>query len=277
MTGGASSDLACLRLNTPFGERVFRHRASPADRAVIQQCFVQPQYACPGAHGRAIDAGYAAMLRRRTTPFILDLGANIGASAVWFAVRYPDAHIAAFEPHPDNFQLLEQNCTGLAVETLRAAVCGAAAVRRLVDPGLGEWGYRLATLDTLGAGLTVDCVVLGDWLAHRLAGDLAPFILKIDIEGGEADLFAHADSLLQRFPVVILEPHDWLLPGSAVSRGFFRWHAASERDFVFHAENVFSIDSAWLRAALADDAERQAPGDAERCADRGSSGQVVTA
>ncbi len=253
MTGGASTNLASLRLNTPAGERVFRHRNSPADRAVIQQCFVQPQYACPGTHGRAIDTGYAAMLRRGATPFILDLGANIGASAVWFAVRYPDARIAAFEPHPDNYRLLEQNCTGLAVETLRAAVCGVAAVRRLVDPGLGEWGYRLATGDTPSTGLAVDCVVLGELLADRLAGDLAPFILKIDIEGGEADLFDHADDLLQRFPVVILEPHDWLLPGSAVSRGFFRWHATTERDFVLYAENVFSIDSGWLRATVGDD------------------------
>jgi FkbM family methyltransferase len=41
-------------------------------------------------------------LRHGQTPLILDLGANIGASAVWFAVRYPAAHIVAFEPHPDN-------------------------------------------------------------------------------------------------------------------------------------------------------------------------------
>jgi FkbM family methyltransferase len=251
MNDGVLRELATLRLNTPFGERVFHHRGSAVDRAVIQQCFVQQQYACPGAHGRGIDAGYAAMLRLGQTPLIVDLGANIGAGAVWFAVRYPAARIAAFEPHPGNFRLLEANCHGLAVETLRAAVCGAAGgERRLVDPGLGDWGYRLGTGGAAEAGLAVDCVVLGDWLADRLAGGLAPFILKIDIEGGEADLFDYAGEVLQRFPVVILEPHDWLLPGGAVSRGFFRWHAAAERDFVFHAENVFSIDSGWLRAAL---------------------------
>jgi FkbM family methyltransferase len=252
MNDAAPCDLASLRLNTPFGERVFRHRGSLADRAVIQQCFVQPQYACPGAHGRGIEAGYAAMLQLGQTPFILDLGANIGAAAVWFAVRYPAARIAAFEPHPGNFRLLETNCQDLAVETLRAAVCGVAAgARRLIDPGLGDWGYRLEPGGAAEDGLAVDCVVLRDWLADRLTGGVAPFILKIDIEGGEADLFDHAAGLLHRFPVVILEPHDWLLPGDAVSRGFFRWHAATERDFVFHAENVFSVDSAWLRAALA--------------------------
>jgi FkbM family methyltransferase len=254
MTDVAPCDLASLRLITPIGERVFRHRDSPADRAVIQQCFVQPQYACPGAHGRAIDAGYAALLRSGQTPCILDLGGNIGASAVWFAVRYPAARVTVFEPHPGNFRLLEMNCEGLAVEPVRAAVCGSAGERRLVDPGLGEWGYRLAAGGGTTDGQAVDCVALGEWLAGRLARNLSPFILKIDIEGGEADLFDHAADVLRRFPVIILEPHDWLLPGSAVSRGFFRCHTAAERDFVFHAENAFSIDSAWLRTVLQADA-----------------------
>lgn len=244
--------LAVLQLNTPAGARLFHHRGTPADLAVVQQCFLQPQYACPGVHGRAIDLGYAAMRARDATPLIVDLGANIGASVVWFAVRYPAARIAAFEPHPDNHRLLLQNRTGLEVEAVQAAVCGTRGRASLVDPGQGEWSYRLAPGE---AGLAVDCLAvdclaLGDCLRARIADRVAPFILKVDIEGSEAALFDHQPELLRRFPVVILEPHDWLLPGSAVSRGFFRWHAAGERDFVLHAENVFSIDSAWLRETL---------------------------
>jgi FkbM family methyltransferase len=222
MTEATPGNFTSEQLHTPLGERVFHHRNSPADRAVIKQCFEEPQYACPGAHGYGIDAGYAAMLRRGQVPFIIDLGANIGAAAIWFAMRFPDERIAAFEPHPDNFHLLELNCQGLPVETLCAAVCGTAGVRRLVDPGFGEWGYRVAADDATTEGLAVECVALGDWLADRLTGNLAPFILKIDIEGGEKDLFEHPGSLLQRFPVVILEAHDLLFPGAAVSRGFFR-------------------------------------------------------
>jgi FkbM family methyltransferase len=165
-------------------------------------------------------------------------------------VRYPDARITTFEPHSGNFQLLEMNCEGLQVEPSRAAVCGTAGMRRLIDSGLGELGFRVAADDGTTEGRAVDCVVLGDWLAGRLAGDLTPFILKIDIEGGEADLFDHADDRLQCFAVIILEPHDWTLPGSAVSRGFVRCHAGAERNFMFYAENVFSIDSALMRAAL---------------------------
>lgn len=239
--------LTTLRLTTPAGERLFHHRGTPADLGVIQQCFVQPQYECPGVHGRAIDACLAAIRARGHTPLIMDLGANIGASAVWFAARYPGAHIAAFEPHPDNFHLLCLNCRGLDVVPYRVAVSGAATAGVLTDPGQGEWGYRLAR-EADHAGIPVDTVVLGEHLARHLMAPLAPFILKVDIEGGEADLFDQHQAVLDRFPVIIVEPHDWLLPGDAVSRGFFRFHAAFERDFMFHAENVFSIRSEMVRA-----------------------------
>ena len=40
---------------------------------------------------------------------IFDVGANIGASAVYFASRYPDARIYCFEPLPQNIELLRKN------------------------------------------------------------------------------------------------------------------------------------------------------------------------
>lgn len=40
---------------------------------------------------------------------IVDLGANIGMASVFFALRYPDAVIHAFEPIPENFAVLRRN------------------------------------------------------------------------------------------------------------------------------------------------------------------------
>ncbi len=40
---------------------------------------------------------------------ILDIGANIGASSLLFAKRFPTAKIFAFEPVPENFALLSRN------------------------------------------------------------------------------------------------------------------------------------------------------------------------
>jgi hypothetical protein len=68
-----------------------------------------------------------------------------------------------------------------------------------------------------------------------------PFLCKIDIEGGERELFAEQTGWIDCFPLLVIELHDWLLPGQGVSRHFLREMAVRDRDFVYRGENVFSI------------------------------------
>ena len=42
-------------------------------------------------------------------PVILDCGSHIGLSIAWFKRRFPKARITAFEPDPQNFELLQAN------------------------------------------------------------------------------------------------------------------------------------------------------------------------
>ena len=43
------------------------------------------------------------------SPVILDCGANIGMSVLYFKWKYPDSRIVAFEPNPNSFDLLKKN------------------------------------------------------------------------------------------------------------------------------------------------------------------------
>lgn len=43
-------------------------------------------------------------------PLIVDAGANIGISALYFKHRYPGSRIICFEPDPKTFELLKVNC-----------------------------------------------------------------------------------------------------------------------------------------------------------------------
>jgi hypothetical protein len=45
----------------------------------------------------------------RRTPFVVDCGANVGVSAMFFKTVAPEAEILAFEPEPTAFRLLCDN------------------------------------------------------------------------------------------------------------------------------------------------------------------------
>jgi len=60
-----------------------------------------------------------------------------------------------------------------------------------------------------------------------------PFLVKIDIEGSEADLFSAITEWVARTPVIVLE--------SANSRSFLQCVSALNRDSVYIGEDVYSI------------------------------------
>ena len=47
-----------------------------------------------------------------------------------------------------------------------------------------------------------------------------PFLIKIDIEGHEKDLFESNIEWFDKFQIVIIEIHDWMLPGESISKGY---------------------------------------------------------
>src|SRR2546430_860864 len=96
-----------------------RHRATRADREAIHQCLLQRQYEIPSVRGAlegSSDNFYEAVLSTNKKPLIIDAGANIGASVIWFATRYPGAQIVAVEPAPNNCDLLVFNTRYYDVE-----------------------------------------------------------------------------------------------------------------------------------------------------------------
>jgi FkbM family methyltransferase len=210
-----------------MGRRI-EHRGSEADVGVVYQVFNCRDYDLTRLKRYPEIQRYYEQAK---APLIVDAGANIGASAVWFAQTYPRASVTAIEPHAGNFELLNKNTAGLSVKNLRGAIASKPGSIRLFDPGEGEWGFRTGGK---GEGLgevpafTVDQLVRDD-----------PFILKIDIEGGEADLFE--GEAFAMFPVLIIELHDWLMPRGGTSKSFLAWHASQDRDFVHIGENVFSL------------------------------------
>ena len=219
---------------------VLHRRYSDSDRLAIEQCFLERQYDLPDrAHGVFVDRVYKEIVASGLKPLIVDCGANIGTSVAWFAARFPEAHIVAVEPAPDNFELLKANSAGLDVDLREAGIAGEAGHSFLSQeaPG-GEMGYHV---DGTQTGRPIKLLSLSGILAEKPSEQFKPFLLKVDIEGSEKSLFEGDAGTLNSFPLIIVEPHDWMFPGQMVSQPFFRFHLAAGREFCMKHENIASI------------------------------------
>ena len=81
------------------------------------------------------------------------------------------------------------------------------------DPGWGAWGFRVRKAEPARAsveGITVAEVM------RRFGLDRVG-LLKVDIEGAEADVFQHAEGWLDRVDAIMVETHDDVVSGCEAS------------------------------------------------------------
>jgi len=182
------------------------------------------------------------LLGSRRVALILDAGANIGASAVYFSGLFPNSKLLAIEPERNNCLLLKKNCEGLNVSLLEGGIGCKGSRMFLHDPGISDWGFRLQD----HGDYQVPVFGAADLIREQIGQGLAPFIFKIDIEGGEAELFRENTDWLREFPLLIIELHDWMFPGRSISRNFLRAVSSFNFDFVYKGENVFCFNNDFL-------------------------------
>ena len=235
-------NFAAINIQSPMATRQFFFRAGSCDEGVIKQIFVDNDYALNRLRRHP---ELMSFLERRSAgglqPLVIDAGANIGAASVYFSLAFPNALVVSVEPDLGNFELLARNVMGLGIEPFHGAVASQVGQVRVVDAGEGYWGFRTAAVDgSESAAQAVPSRRINDIYA-ACASRCFPFIVKVDIEGGEEDLFSANTEWVARTPVLIIELHDWLLPGKATSAPFLRCIAGMNRDFVHIGENIFSI------------------------------------
>lgn len=252
-----SSVTGHLELSVDGLSRDFIFRSdSIGDTGVIKQIFERRDYDLTRFALNAVFEHYLAGIRKSDRrPLIIDAGANIGASPIYFLSQYPDAAIVAIEPERRNCALLRANCTGLDVQIIEAALCSGPGPRFLSDPGRSDWGFQVTASDQ---GLyEVAAVSVPQILRDYPSSAYAPAIFKIDIEGGEKDLFSGEVGWLETIPLLIIELHDWMLPGEAAARNFLRAISAFDFDFIYVGENVFCFNNTLLRSVQHERQQRE--------------------
>lgn len=209
------------------------------DWATVMEIFGRREYdTFRFAHHSDIRA-YFNKLSETGTALILDLGANIGVASSYFAQSFPGAIIVAVEPSSKNLDLLRVNTVKIPeVNIVHAAVGPSTGKVDLFDNGSGNNAFRTFGEESQKSE-TVDCFSIGDLIIAN-SGSI-PFLVKIDIEGAEKDLFAEQTGWIDSFKVIVVETHDWMLPGKAVSSNLLAALGGRNRDLIFQGENLFSI------------------------------------
>ncbi len=183
-------------------------RRNQSDIYILRENFIERIYLCQD-------------LPLGNVSTIVDLGANIGLSALYFQTQFPHARIVCVEPVSDNVEMLRINASanGLAWEIEQAAACGVpgtvtlhpnewwssstvvehVAEAREGNPGRMEKVLALPSEEV--PGYTVDQILD----RHQMP---TVDLLKMDIEGAEAGIFAEDTAWLGRVKVLIIEIHD---------------------------------------------------------------------
>ncbi|WP_144794996.1 FkbM family methyltransferase [Kocuria palustris] len=133
---------------------------------------------------------------------VADVGANIGNHAVWFA-GVMGCRVRAFEPVPALCTVLAHNVAQNQLDA-RVRVEPYGVGRRSGRARVGAWDRAntgASTLELCGADGDIRIVALDD-----LAWDQPVDLLKIDVEGMEAEVLAGALGLIRRHrPVLAVE------------------------------------------------------------------------
>lgn len=213
-------------------------RQNSQDLGVVREIFREDGYRIPSPpHDRHVDEVYRSLLAQGRRPVIIDAGANNGASAAWFAVRYPRALIVAVEPDPGNAQAARANTAQFGVLVVEAAIgCRSGRVRLVHGEGSSdavqtvrgdEGGVRVVTVPEIVAEQPPECAL---------------FIVKVDIEGFESDLFAQDTGWVGDTSVLYIEPHDYLFPGRSVTRGMQAVAAEHHLELLVARENLVYVN-----------------------------------
>jgi len=217
-------------------------RPADSDIFLLAQIFGDRQYDAGKLHTRILQRIASEWAAAGVVPLIIDAGSNVGYSTLFFADVFPSATVIGVEPDARCAILSQRHCGG----NPRIKIVNAALWRHADGVQLGNtegpsWARRV--LDA-GSTPSVTLESLTATVPHS-----RPFLLKMDVEGSERDIFESSGETVKKFPCVMIEPHDWMLPGTGSLVPLFEAVREKEMDTLIVGENLMLIDSDLVRNA----------------------------
>ena len=137
-------------------------------------------------------------------PVIIDCGANMGVSVLFFATAYPGAKVIAFEPEEEIFEVLQKNKDSYNLTNVvlnkNAVWDSETTLEFFTDHGMGG---SVANTFKRQKPAIVKTVRLADFLQTAVA------MLKIDIEGAEYTVLKDCEPYFKNIENIFVEYHSF--------------------------------------------------------------------
>jgi len=137
----------------------------------------------------------------QSSPLILDCGANIGVSTLYFKKLFPDSRVWSFEPSDEVFPVLSENVgTLLGVSLVKAAVWNEDCKLRFNSDPQSTAGHVVPENNHTAIS-EVNAVRLRNYLNEPVS------MLKVDIEGAESVVIPDIADRLHLVENIFIEYH----------------------------------------------------------------------
>lgn len=183
-------------INLPQGKQDVYLRTHSGDMFVFYEIFLEDTYELPKNWTQNVKS-------------IVDLGANIGMTTLYYYQLFPQAHFVCVEAASTNFDILQKNLLPLSSKNKLTALEGAIyheSGEVSFETEAIAWGGKI-NQESQNTITTTKVRAYDMPEIMQKAGIEEIDILKIDIEGGEEDLLGKNTEWLNKVKVIIIELH----------------------------------------------------------------------
>jgi FkbM family methyltransferase len=181
-----------ISIEHTLGKRQLYLRTYVGDIDIFYEVFFKKIYALPASVAKGIKT-------------IVDLGANVGLSAIYFLQQYPQAYIVCVEPDESNFEMLTKNLQPeIASGKVKAMNVAAMGEDGFVSFESADAKYNSRVVPQ-GIEKNIAAVSIPTLMQH--CGIDRVNLLKIDVEGAEKYILSGDTAWLRKVDNILIELH----------------------------------------------------------------------
>lgn len=184
-----------------------------------------------------IEKTFNKILIEKKVPLVIDCGSNISCSTEYFCRVFKNIFPILIEPNTDSSSFGKKNLTIKNFILLNSPISYETKIVKFDDTLKDNRASKISKTK----GKEISTITISEILKNHETK--IPFIIKIDIEGYEKDLFKSNFEWLNSFKIVIIEIHDWMIPGEGVSFNLFKAinSLTEKRDVIISGENLIFV------------------------------------